>query len=107
MKTKLEKLIAASTPGELHVMSDRRSLAEIHGVHLLTVLDRGSETPSPEANARRLALFWNHGPKLVAALGVMTQLCRIKYGNLEPDVYAEIEKSEALLMEIEKQAGEL
>lgn len=34
---------------------------------------------------------------LEKSLTVMTSLCRIKYGNLDKDVYAEIEKAEQLL----------
>lgn len=35
--------------------------------------------------------------RLLEALEVMTSLVRIKYGNLDADVYAEIKKSEALI----------
>lgn len=35
--------------------------------------------------------------ELAEALGVMTTLCRLKYGNLDADVYAEIQKAEAAL----------
>jgi len=35
--------------------------------------------------------------QLLGSLEIMTSFVRIKYGNLDADVYAEIEKSEALI----------
>lgn len=35
--------------------------------------------------------------ELVELLSVMTNLCRLKFGNLDPDVYAEIQRAEATL----------
>lgn len=42
-------------------------------------------------------------PELLESLAVMTSLCRLKYGNLDEDVYAEILKAEAA---IRKATGE-
>lgn len=115
MKTNLEKLIADTAPGFVSVAehsnhSSNKSIRCACGSMMAMMYDvHGHKCTHKKdaANARRLALSWGATPKLVAALGIMTALCRIKYGNLDPDVYAEIEKSEALLAEIEKQAGEL
>jgi len=46
-----------------------------------------------EANAKLIAA----APELLGALRVMTSLCRIKYGNLDKEVYEEILKSEAAI----------
>lgn len=46
---------------------------------------------------RRLAQLFVVAPELLESLGVMTQLCKLKYGNLDKDVYAEILKAEAVL----------
>ncbi len=43
----------------------------------------------------RQSAYWHD--ELVKQLSIMTSLCRIKYGNLDADVYAEIEKSETLI----------
>lgn len=42
-----------------------------------------------EANARLIAA----APELLEALQVMTALCLAKYGNMDSDVYSEIEKA--------------
>lgn len=47
----------------------------------------------PEANAHLIAA----APDMLEALEVMTSLCRIKYGNLDKDVYNEILKAESAL----------
>ena len=39
-------------------------------------------------------------------LEVMTALCRLKYGNLNPEVYAEIEKAEAAIAKARGKGGE-
>lgn len=41
--------------------------------------------------------------QLAEALRVMTELCAIKYGNLDADVWAEIEKARAALAAIEEE----
>lgn len=40
-------------------------------------------------------------PDLLESLKVMTAFCRLKYGNLDPDVYAEIQKAEAICAKAE------
>lgn len=40
-------------------------------------------------------------PELLKQLGTMTFLVRLKYGNLDADVYAEILRSEAVLAKAE------
>jgi len=45
-------------------------------------------------------------PALLKALRMMTALTRLKYGNSEADIYAEIKKAEALITEVEKGNGE-
>jgi hypothetical protein len=45
------------------------------------------------ANAKLIAA----APDLLEALNMMTSLVRIKYGNLDKDVYKEIQKAEAAL----------
>jgi hypothetical protein len=40
-------------------------------------------------------------PGLLESLKIMTALCRLKYGNLDADVYAQIEKAEALIQNAE------
>jgi hypothetical protein len=42
---------------------------------------------------------------LLAALKLMTSLTRLKYGNLDKDVYSEIEKSERLIAKCEAENG--
>lgn len=45
--------------------------------------------------------------ELIRQLGLMTNLVRLKYGNLDKDIYSEIEKSEKLLESISQlQEGE-
>jgi len=50
-----------------------------------------------EANAKRIVTAWNCHDKLVKQLSLMTYLVRLKYGNLDKDVYAQIEESENLI----------
>jgi hypothetical protein len=40
-------------------------------------------------------------PELLEALKVMTALCRLRYGNLDAGVFAEIEKAEASIAKAE------
>lgn len=40
--------------------------------------------------------------ELLKALKTMTGLCAVKYGNLDPDVWAEIQKSQDLIANAEK-----
>jgi len=47
--------------------------------------------------ADRQARIARAAPQLLEALEVMTSLCRLKYGNLDADVYAEIEKAEVAI----------
>lgn len=58
----------------------------------------GFEPYDTESAARRVA---EHAvgdiTKLLESLNTMTMLCRLKYGNSDPDVYAEIEKAETLI----------
>lgn len=42
--------------------------------------------------------------ELLAALKIMTPLVRLKYGNLDKDVFAEVEKSEAIIAKCEAQS---
>jgi len=44
----------------------------------------------------------NSQPELLEELKTMTALTRIKYGNLESDVYVEIKKAEAIIANCEK-----
>jgi hypothetical protein len=50
-----------------------------------------------EANAQRIVTAWNCHDKLLKQLGLMTYLVRLKYGNLDKDVYAQINESENLI----------
>lgn len=50
-----------------------------------------------QERAEQIATLACAAPLLLEALEVMTDLVRIKYGNLDADVYAEIKKSEALI----------
>lgn len=55
------------------------------------------DQPHAEANARLIAA----APDLLAALKIMTAFCRLKYGNLDELVWAEICKSEAVIKKAE------
>ena len=48
-----------------------------------------------EANMKLIA----SAPDMLQQLTLMTALCRLKYGNLDKDVYAEILKSEKVIKE--------
>jgi len=52
-----------------------------------------SPTIVNKANAALMA----DAPALLDALQTMTQLARIKWGNLDAEVFAEIEKAEAMI----------
>lgn len=52
--------------------------------------------PTPEQAAHIVHCVSNHNA-LVAALEVMAGLCVIKYGNLDPDVWAEIQKAKGVI----------
>jgi hypothetical protein len=45
----------------------------------------------------------NQRDALLKSLSLMAILCRLKYGNLDADVYAEIEKSEQLIKQAKGQ----
>jgi len=66
--------------------------------HFLMIDDFRAAMPSAEV-AQLLAA----ASELLESLAVMTSLCRLKYGNLDEDVYAEILKAEAA---IRKATGE-
>lgn len=90
---------------------------------MATGIEPGNK-PKPDSeglgNAQRLAACWNAfegvptdqvSPSLLAevrelreekaalwrSLAIMTDLCRLKYGNLDREVYAEIEKAEEII----------
>lgn len=67
-------------------------------IHVATI-PRAFDGDWLPANARLI----ESAPELLEALDVMTCLCRLKYGNLDEDVYAEILKAEAA---IRKATGE-
>lgn len=52
------------------------------------------ETEESEANARLIAA----APDMLQSLAVMTSLCRLKYGNLDKEVYEEILKAESVII---------
>lgn len=60
-------------------------VAEVWGIDIDDVHDERSR-----ANANLICA----APQLLEALEVMTALCRLKYGNLDKEVFAEIEKAE-------------
>ncbi len=74
----------------------KQQMRETPGGQLL--VRAGFEPYDTESAARRVA---DHAAEELSealeSLATMTTLCRLKYGNLDPEVYAEIEKSESLL----------
>lgn len=63
---------------QISILSDEEHLATVYG-----------ESGENEANANLIVA----APRLLAALEIMTVLVALKYGNLDGDVYAEIEKA--------------
>ena len=62
----------------------------------------GRTKEEAEANAQRIVKAVNMHDELIEKLKLMTSLCRLKYGNLDKEVYDEIEKSELLLKKAEQ-----
>lgn len=62
--------------------------------------DRVCENFKDLETAKYTALAVNHFASVVDALSIMTFLCKIKYGNLDKDVYNEILKAEQALNNI-------
>lgn len=102
--SKLEELIAASTPGELK--TEGNYLQDVDGQDIANCFyaDDGAPERDPKANARRIALSWNRFPQAV-------ELLRQAIGHLDqlamPDAHAERveQQARALLATIEKEAA--
>lgn len=54
-------------------------------------------TSEQTALAKEIVTACNSFPEFLESLNVMTQLCRLKYGNLDAEVYSEILKAEAAI----------
>lgn len=78
----------------------------IVGANEYIVADVYSDVPTlKEAgahNARLIVRAVNAHDELLRIAEAMTALVRLKYGNLEADVYAEIERAEALFESLSK-----
>ena len=59
---------APDAEGEWYVMSDSVSISESHGICIIKVFDRGTETPDPKAIAAQIVRDHSAVPKLVEAL---------------------------------------
>lgn len=62
----------------------------------------GNTKAQCKANAERIVTAWNSHGKLINSLSLMTYLVKLKYGNLDKDVYDKIVEAETLLNELAK-----
>lgn len=77
-------------PNGCPIVGDGRGLMVAMLAHSIHYQDQKSEAL---ANARLIAA----APDLLEALAVMTDLCAIKYGNLDAEVWSEIKKARAAI----------
>lgn len=82
-----------------HSWSDTSVTAKDKTLFTMSIYDEATEETQEELEAQMNAdaRFIACAPDLFEQLAIMTSLVRIKYGNLDKDVYAQIEKAEALL----------
>jgi hypothetical protein len=87
--------MSSHTPGpwEAH---NHRIYAEDTNLHIADICRAPDGDWSP-ANARLIAA----APELLAALKIMTPLVRLKYGNLDSEVYLQTEKALAAIAKAE------
>lgn len=89
----LTKCVGVSVPGEVAVDPlDVRIIAR-------SWLSKPADTELHQ-QAEQLTALSSQRDELATSLSLMTSLCRLKYGNLNKDVYAEIEKAESLVAKL-------
>lgn len=90
-------VVSSSVMGEDAITHTGKTGDDSRHICTLPMLSRYSATGEEyKANAKLIAA----APELLTQLEIMTALCRIKYGNLDKDVYAQIEKSETLIKKL-------
>ena len=71
--------------------------SKCHGRQMIVNVGGFANLDEQEANARLIAC----APELLEALKVTTSLCRLKYGNLDAEVYNEILRIESIIAKAE------
>jgi|GEM_PF-5683018 len=88
------------TEGQARIAGENQGFPHKRYIRVGSILictAEGETSEIAEANAERIVTAWNCHDQLVKQLSLMTYLVRLKYGNLDKDVYAQIEESENLI----------